>query len=102
MNELYVDGIGQIHYVSNMIRMDLITVSPNPSGDGDVVPEVKQRVLLTSNGFIGMMNTMQKLADKLVENGVFTKDDGGNEAEVSNSITEAIDEKPKKTRKAKK
>ena len=91
MNELYVDGIGQIHFVSNMIRMDLVTV--NPGGDNKVDSEVKQRIILNPNGFIGMLETMQKMADKLVEGGVFSKD----ESETTESADKA--ETPKRKKK---
>lgn len=100
MNEVYVDGVGQLHYLSNMIRMDLITIAPDDTGE--VRHEVKQRIIMTPQAFANTMDTMQKLADKLVESGVFAKTSDNANAEYLKPTEGEMAESVKKTRRSKK
>ncbi len=70
--EIYVDGIGKIHFVKGMVRFDLISYEPSESGKEPDMVE-KQRIIMPPDGFLAMFNTMQKLIDQLVEAGVLKK-----------------------------
>ncbi len=71
--EVYVDGAGQIHYAGGMIRLDFITIQPNGDNGEVVKPEVKERVIMTPQGFLSVYGTMNQLVNKLVESGVLGK-----------------------------
>ena len=70
--ELYVDGIGKIHFTGGMIRYDMVTLEPNESGK-EPTPQEKMRIIMPPDGFLATFNTMQKLIDQLVEAGVLKK-----------------------------
>lgn len=71
-DEIYADGIGQIHFAGNMVRFDFVTLQP--TGDNSA-PEIQknQRIIMPPQGFLGAFDSMQKLIDKLVAAGVLTK-----------------------------
>jgi len=73
--EVFVDGVGQIHFTGGMIRLDFITIQPNGENGEDVKPEVKERVIMTPQGFLSVYGTMNQLIEKLVENGVLGRKD---------------------------
>lgn len=70
--EIYVDGIGKLHFVKGMIRFDLISYEPGESGQEPEITE-KQRIIMPPDGFLATFNTMQRLIDQLVEAGVLKK-----------------------------
>lgn len=72
--EIFADGLGQIHYVGNMVRVDLVTLQPTAGGSAPVA-ESKERVIMPLQGFLGALDAMQKVADKLVATGVVKKND---------------------------
>lgn len=71
--EIFVDGIGQIHFTGGMVRFDFVTLQPkegeNPTS------EVVQRVIMPPQGFLNTFGSMQQLIDKLVDAGVLQKND---------------------------
>jgi len=71
--EIFVDGIGQIHFTGGMVRFDFVTLQPkegeNPTS------EVVQRVIMPPQGFLSTFSSMQQLIDKLVEAGVLQKNE---------------------------
>lgn len=71
--EIFVDGIGQIHFTGGMVRFDFVTLQPkegeNPTS------EVVQRVIMPPQGFLSTFGSMQQLIDKLVEAGVLQKNE---------------------------
>ena len=70
--EIYADGIGQIHFAGNMVRFDFVTLQP--TGDNqEPTMEKQQRIIMPPQGFLGAFDSMQKLIDKLVAAGVLTK-----------------------------
>ena len=70
--EVYVDGIGKIHFAGGMIRYDMVTLEPTEDGK-EPQPEEKVRIIMPPDGFLATFNTMQRLIDQLVEAGVLKK-----------------------------
>ena len=71
--EIFVDGIGQIHFTGGMVRFDFVTLQPK-EGENPT-PEVVQRVIMPPQGFLSTFSSMQQLIDKLVDAGVLQKND---------------------------
>ena len=71
--EIFVDGIGRIHFAGGMVRFDFVTLQPEVEGKAPV-PVVKERVIMPQ-GFLGAFNSMQQLIDKLLEAGVLQKNE---------------------------
>ncbi|MBR0458694.1 MAG: hypothetical protein IJJ26_05625 [Victivallales bacterium] len=72
--EIFVDGIGQIHFAGGMLRMDLVTLQPTEEGKAPV-PEQKVRLIMPPQGFLATFNAMQQLIDKLVDAGILKKNE---------------------------
>jgi len=72
--EIYADGVGQIHFAGNMVRMDLMTLQPEENGQAPT-PQANIRVIMPPQGFLAAFNSMQQLIDKLVEAGVLKKNE---------------------------
>ena len=73
-NELFADGIGQIHFAGGMVRFDLVTLQPTEEGQ-QPKPESHTRLIMPPQGFRSAFNSMQQLIDKLVEAGVLKKNE---------------------------
>ena len=71
-NEIFADGIGQIHFAGGMVRFDLMTLQPGEEGKAPV-PESHPRLVMPPQGFLAAFNSMQQLIDKLVAAGVLKK-----------------------------
>ena len=71
-NEIFADGIGQIHFAGGMVRFDLVTLQPTEEGKAPV-PASNARLIMPPQGFLAAFNSMQQLIDKLVEAGVIKK-----------------------------
>jgi len=74
IQEIYADGIGQIHFAGNMVRFDFVTLQPTEDGKAPKA-ESKVRVIMPPQGFLGAFDSMQKLIDKLVSAGVLKKNE---------------------------
>ena len=80
-NELFADGIGQIHFAGGMVRFDLVTLQPAVTEDGKPAEgkaptaESHTRLIMPPQGFLAAFNSMQQLIDKLVEAGVVKKNE---------------------------
>ncbi|MDO4586934.1 MAG: hypothetical protein Q4C95_06500 [Planctomycetia bacterium] len=75
--EIFVDGIGQIHFAGNMVRFDFITLQPNSEGEAPT-PQFNERIIMPPQGFLSAFDSMQKLIDKLVEAGILQKNSNDN------------------------
>ncbi len=72
--EIFVDGIGQIHFAGGMVRYDFVTLQPQ--GDGKApAAETNVRIVMPPQGFLGAFNSMQQMIDKLLEAGVLQKNE---------------------------
>ena len=72
--EIFVDGIGRIHFAGGMVRFDFVTLQPEVEGKAPV-PVVNERVIMPTQGFLGAFNSMRQLIDKLLEAGVLQKNE---------------------------
>ena len=72
--EIFADGMGQIHFAGGMVRFDFVTLQPGVNGTAPI-PEANARVIMPPQGFLAAFNSMQQLIDKLVEAGVLKKND---------------------------
>ena len=75
LKEIFADGVGQIHFVGGMIRLDFVTLEP---GENDDTPSSKEafRLIMPQQGFLQAFNSMRQLLDQLVEAGVMQRDTG--------------------------
>ncbi len=73
--EIFADGIGQIRFVGGMVRIDLISLDAGEEPDSKPVPVSKERIIMPSEGFLRSFDTMQRLIDQLLENGVVRKNE---------------------------
>ena len=73
-NEIFADGIGQVHFAGNMVRFDFVTLQPEENGKAPV-PQSNIRVIMPPQGFLAAFNSMQQLIDRLVEAGVLQKNE---------------------------
>ncbi len=72
--EIFVDGIGGIGFSGGMVRIDLVSLSPNEKdAEGKPEREVRQRLIMTPIGLIEVFTNMHKMLDKLVELGVLQR-----------------------------
>ena len=72
--EIFADGIGQIHFAGGMVRFDLMTLQPAEEGKAPV-PESTVRLIMPPQGFLSAFQSMQQLIDKLVDAGVLKKNE---------------------------
>ena len=70
--EVFADGIGQIHFADGMVRFDFITLQPGDDGKPPI-PQSSIRVIMPPQGFLNAFNSMQQLVGKLVEAGIVKK-----------------------------
>jgi hypothetical protein len=71
--EIYADGIGQIHFAGGMVRFDFVTLQPDADGKKEPQPVCRERIIMPPQGFLNAFNSMQNLIDKLLEAGVLQK-----------------------------
>ena len=74
-NEIFADGMGQIHFAGGMVRFDFVTLQPSSVNGAAPIPEANTRIIMPPQGFLAAFNSMQQLIDKLVEAGVVKKND---------------------------
>lgn len=69
--EIFVDGIGRIGFFEGMIRIELISRSGAETDEqGRPKPEVRQRLIMSLNGFLQGLQAQQSVIAKLQEAGV--------------------------------
>lgn len=72
LKEIFFDGVESIHILNGTVRMDMFTLQPPKESNGNPVPEVKERVIVSLQTFLNMHTSMKKLVDKLIEDGLVT------------------------------
>ncbi|MGN7612425.1 hypothetical protein ACQZV8_10105 [Magnetococcales bacterium HHB-1] len=71
---IYMDGIGEIGFQGGMVRMNLVNLSATQKDEqGNPTLESNQQVVTSLRGFLISLNSMQEMADKLLEAGVLKK-----------------------------
>jgi hypothetical protein len=69
--EIFADTVGRVDFVNGVVRMELVSLEPTDAGQGRM--EVRQRVVMPVEGFLGALNTMGDLVNKLVDAGVLKR-----------------------------
>ena len=71
--DIYSDGIGNIHMVGGMVKMDLVSLEPALNEKDSPVPKITERVVMSPDGFLKSFTLMQKLVAQLEEKGLIKK-----------------------------
>ena len=71
--EIYSDGIGHIHMVGGMIKMDLVSLEPAINEGDSVEPKITERIVMSPDGFLKSFTLMQQLVAKLEKEGLIKK-----------------------------
>lgn len=71
--ETYSDGVRNIHFAGGMIRLDFVTFQPTGESGKPPVSEISERMIMSPQGFLELVNSAQQLTQKLAEAGVLQK-----------------------------
>lgn len=82
--EIYSDGIGKIHFLGGMLRLDLFSFKPSDEENDKPQPEIVQRVVMSPNAFLASYESFVNMIEKLKDAGIIstTKNEENNEASV--------------------
>lgn len=73
-NEIYADAIGEITVTGPIVRIDLVSLSATQRDDaGQPVPEFRQRVVMSIEGFANSYEVLQKAMNGLLEAGAIRR-----------------------------
>ena len=67
----FVDGVSQVHLINGNIRLDTFVLQGQAGADP--TPVENAQIILTPQGFLAMLGSMQQLAEKLTEAGLLQK-----------------------------
>ena len=67
----FIDGVSQVHLINGNIRLDTFILQGKQGAEP--VQEENAQLILTPQGFLGMLGAMQQLAEKLTEAGLLQK-----------------------------
>ena len=73
LDEVFVDGPGQVSLSRGVVRMDFVTVEGHPvegQGDADVAVKPVQRLIMTTEGMLRTYSSLKRVVDRLLEEGV--------------------------------
>lgn len=70
--EKFADGVTNIHWAGNMVRVDFVTYQPTTDGKPPQA-EVTHRLIMPPQGFLALLDSAQQLTGKLVDAGVLQK-----------------------------
>ncbi len=73
-NEIFADGVYQIHMIEQTIRLDFMRLQPSPESKAPV-PKPFERVVLTPQGFLRTYEAMGQIVKKLEELGMIRRND---------------------------
>jgi len=68
-NEVYADGVYQIHLLEQTIRLDLMRLQPSTE-NSKPSPRPFERIILTPQGFLRTYEAMTQIVKKLEELGL--------------------------------
>lgn len=72
--ELYADAIGEITVNGTVVRIDLVSLSATMRDDaGQLVPEHRQRIVMSLEGFANSFDVLQKAMNGLIEAGAIRR-----------------------------
>ena len=70
--EIYSDGVSNIHWCGNMVKLDLVSYNPQERGKPPI-PENTHRIVMPPGGLLALADSANALIEKLVAAGVFQK-----------------------------
>ncbi|WP_395676103.1 hypothetical protein [Inquilinus sp.] len=72
--EIYSDGIGEITVTGNVLRIDLVSLSPTER-DANNTPKAtfRQRIIMPLDGFANAADLIQKVMQGLIEAGAIQR-----------------------------
>lgn len=74
LGELYADAIGEITVTGTIVRIDLVSLSTTMRDDmGQLVPEHRQRIVMSLEGFANSFDVLQNAMNGLIEAGAIRK-----------------------------
>lgn len=74
IRERYVDGIGKIHFLGQMLKFDFFSFAPTDSDKEDKPePVLVERLVMSPNGFLASYEAMVNMVNKLTEAGILSK-----------------------------
>lgn len=74
--ELYADAIGEISVNGTIVRIDLVSLSVTMRDDmGQLVPEHRQRIVMSLEGFANSFDVLQKAMNGLIEAGAIRRNE---------------------------
>jgi hypothetical protein len=76
-NEVYTDGVYQIHMLEQTIRMDMMRLQPNPENNAPL-PKPFERIIMTPQGFLRTYEAMGQIIMKLEELGYIRRNPDAN------------------------
>lgn len=69
--EVFADGLLDIGYGNGVVRLDLFSLSATQrDAEGQPVPEIRQRVIMTLPGFVNCLAAMEGMLRQLRQAGV--------------------------------
>ena len=71
MKKKYIDGFSQVHFIGGMVRINMFTFLPVP--DAEPTQEDAGQLVMTPQAFVGALNAMQQLADRLTDAGILQR-----------------------------
>jgi len=72
--ELYADAIGEITVTGTIVRIDLVSLSATMRDEtGQLVPEHRQRVVMSLEGFANSFDVIQKAMNGLIQAGAIRR-----------------------------
>lgn len=75
-SELYADAIGEITVTGTVVRIDMVSLSATMRDDaGQPVPEHRQRIVMSLEGFANSFDVLQKAMNGLIEAGAIRRND---------------------------
>lgn len=73
-NEIYADAIGEITVTGPIVRIDLVSLSATQRDSANQpVPEFRQRVVMSIEGFANSYEVLQKAMNGLLEAGAIRR-----------------------------
>jgi hypothetical protein len=73
-SELYADGIGEITTTGAIVRIDLVSLSPTERDASNTPkPVIRQRVIMSVEGFANSVDLMQKALQGLIDGGAIKR-----------------------------
>ena len=74
--ELFADRIGNVAITGGVVRIDLMTLEPaKPDSKGGPTAVLRQRVIMTADGFVGLANAAVQAMARLEQMGLVKRNE---------------------------